>query len=141
MPHEMTSAEWAEQPFTMTWSIRNHADEDAFRHARPYYTHAQFRAAFDKIRLDFTAPPGMPDGIHTVYHDTLESIGVSVGVIVRDGHFLPHPTEAAIMEAVAKSYGVDPAAVRRGQAGFDRVFIEDFRWHPETQRLQAFTGS
>ena len=71
-----------------------------------------------------------PTASHTVYHISRQGRGQSCGVIVRDGLFVPHPTQAAILEAVAKSYNVNPAEIRAGRASINHIFVEDIAWTP-----------
>ena len=138
----MTIGQWKSQQFIMHWSIYDRNSINGFQAREASYTdEATWRQAFGETLLDFTAPEGTPDGSHTVYHQRSHKTGESHGVIVVDRQFVPHPTQNAVMEAVAKSDGVDPDHLRQGKAVINNIFIEGFEWHPETQRLEVFTGS
>ena len=128
-----TRGDWyTESKFRMVWSITLESEE----------------TDFEEEPLDFRAPEGMPDGTHTVFHETLcwntyELVeGVSHGVIVKDGQFEPYSTDRAMFEAVARSLGIPEDVISNSTEGlFDYVFIEELVWHPATQRLQVLTGS
>ena len=137
----MTIAQWDKERFIMDWSIYDQRSYQRFEDNEPYPDLEAQSLALQQVLLDLTAPEGTPDGILTLFHDNLGSIGTSCGVIVRDCQFVPHPTQNAIMETVAKSCGVDPADLRQGKAAINYIFIEAFDWHPDTQRLEVFTGS
>ena len=95
--------------------------------------------------LDFRAPETTPDGIHKVRHGSRQSglpaDGVSVSVIVRNGHFLPNPTEDTVYEAVCKSYAIPQKSILARLRVLDHVFIESFEWDPEWSGLLVTTGS
>ena len=150
MPEIVTRGDWDQQPrFWMEWSITVQEDEDEYNQAVDSgefkgWSREEDHQRWSSIRLDFTAPAGTPDGLHTVYHIAGyqdPQVGASAGLIVRDGKFEPHSTQAAVLEAVCKSYGITADAVRTGREGIDHVFIEDFVWNPERRALEVQTGS
>ena len=143
-PTTMTIGDWRNKNYRMIWSIYDKNSYAEFN-AKPYYTREQSRADYRQILLDFRAPENTPDGIHKVRHGSRQSglpdEGVSVGIIVRDGHFLPDPTEATVYEAVCKSYAIPQEAILARRRVLDHVFIESFEWDPEWGELIVTTGS
>ena len=140
----MTVGEWDSKNYKMRWSIYDRESYDAFD-AKPYTTKEQNNLDYRTIMLDLRAPAGTPDGIHKVRHQSgwrdMPQEGVSVGVIVRNGLFLPDPTEATVFEAVCKSYNVPETSIRARLNVIDHVFIEQFKWNPEWGGLEVQTGS
>ncbi len=140
----MTIGNWDDKNYRMSWSIYDQKSYAEFE-AKPYTTRQQSRADYMQILLDLRAPEGTPDGIHKVQHRSgwtgMPTPGVSVGVIVRDGRFLPDPTEATVYEAVCKSYAIPEAAILARQDVINHVFIESFEWDPEWGGLLVHTGS
>ncbi len=137
----MTVQHWRDAKFHMRWSIYDRRSYDDFKRRRPFANGDDRRRAHGNVLLDFRAPEGTPDGIHTVYHDTRQRRGQSCGVIVRDGLFVPHPTQGAVLEAVAKSYNVNPTDGRAGRDSLGHIFIEAFAWDPEEGKIAVFTVS
>ena len=142
----MTIAEWRNKNYRMTWSIFDKDSYAAFN-AKPYYFREQSRADYQQILLDFRAPENTPDGIHKVRHGSRQSglpaDGVSVGVIVRDGHFLPDPPrpQATVYEAACKSYAIPRASILARRRVLEHLFIDSYEWDPEWGGLLVTTGS
>ena len=140
----MTVGEWRSKNYNMRWSIY---DEDSYHafDAKPYTSKEQSKTDYGAILLDLRVPAGTPDGIHKVRHRSgwkdMPQEGVSVGVVVKNGLFLPDPTEATVFEAVCKSYNVPEADIRARRNVLDHVFIEEFEWDPEWGGLEVTTGS
>ena len=140
MATEMTQGDWREAGFAMVWAITDRASYRAFDD-REYPDDDSFNKAFDAVKLNLAAPAGLADGEYRVYHKSYNGKGWGSGVTVKDGHFIPVPTENGVLCAVAQSYYVDPDEVREGKAGLDHRFIEGFRWDAESDCLEVVTGS
>ncbi len=137
---EMTIGEWRERGYRMVWSI--HKDESyAEFEARPYINDSTGSRDFQNIILDFTAPEGMPDGTYRAHVSYADRNGEAEGIVIRDGEFDPTPTEAAILEAACRTFGVNPDAVRSRQTGIDHVFIESLTWDQAKNHFEAGLGS
>ena len=142
--NRMTQGEWRDQNYRMVWSIYDQQSYDAYS-AKPHTNREKSRADFREILLDLRAPEGTPDGIHKVRHSSgwkgMPKYGVSVGVIVKDGYFLPDPTEATIFVAVCKSYGISESSIQARHHVIDHVFIESIQWDSQWGGLLVITGS
>ena len=155
-----TEGDWNDQrQFRMIWNICNQADKqaaedkiDELRHqARageisPLELHISLSRCYHRVRLDLSVPDGVPDGLHQVFHRSgwrdLPPEGVASGVVVRDGQFDPHSTEAAVYAAVCRSYGIpDQCFQSSPYPVIDHVYIQAFVWDADTQRLEVITGS
>ena len=140
MAERMTQGDWNEAGFVMFWSIPNRAEYEAFNR-KEHGSHEAFCKAYDAVGLDFNAPHGTPDGEVAVYHYAGRLRGESEGVVVKDGVFEPVSTERAVLEAVARSYDLEPEDVRERLVCIDHRFIEKFRWDAERSALEVVTGS
>ena len=140
----MTVGEWDSKNYKMQWSIYDRESYNAFDD-KPYTTKEQWKTSYDAIVLDLRAPDGTPDGIHKVRHRSgwqdMPQEGVSVGALVKNGLFLPDPTQATVFEAVCKSYNVPDTSIRARLDVIDHVYIEKFKWDPEWGGLEVTTGS
>lgn len=141
MNQQMTIQDWRDARFHIRWSIYDRESYEAYKRRIPFADREERRLAHGQIVLDLRAPEGAPDGIHTVYHVSRQGRGQSCGVIVRDGMFVPHPTQAAILEAVAKSYNVNPADIRAGRDSIHHIFVEDIAWNPSEGKIAVYMGS
>ena len=137
---ELTRSEWHELHTIMHWSIddENSIIETEAKAERGELTWGE---AFNSTKLDFTAPVGMSDGLHWVWHQAGQDWGPAYGVLVKDGKYIPLATAEACLEAVARSYGITKESIEKGEEGIDHVFIEGFTWESETGRLVLHTGS
>ena len=137
---QMTNGEWRSLGVTMVWSIYDkdsYAAFDKLDHAN----HEDFCRAHDAILLDLRAPEGTPDGEHLLVCHLYPKEGKARGVTVKDGHFVPKPTEAAVLRAVCESDGADARKVKAGKERIDHVYIEVWLWDEERQALIVQTGS
>lgn len=137
----MTRGEWDELNVDMIWSITKREDEEHWDEvAAP--GEIGWKEAFNSVPLDFTAPRGMSNGTHWVWHDIGPNSGDNAyGVEIKDGQFIPLSTARACLEAVARSYGITRQDIEEGREGIDHVYIEGFTWEAETGRLLVITGS
>ena len=133
----MTNGEWREAGFKMSWSIYDHESWETFIAMADDLEEDEAKAAHNNILLDLSAPKGMPDGIHTVRH----IFGHAHGVEVRNGQFVPAPTDDAMYAAVCRSYGLDQDSIQKGIAPIDHVYIEIVEWDEEDKELLVFIGS
>ena len=140
MTEKMTQGDWRDAGFTMVWSITDRESYRVFDEGS-HPDRESFCAAFDAVELDLSAPEGVEDGTYRVYHEGYSGRGWCYGVVIKDGHFVPEPTERVVLCAVANSYGVDPVRVREGKSGLDHRYIEKFRWDAERDALEVVTGS
>lgn len=140
MAEKMTQGEWKAAGFAMVWSITDRESCRVFDECF-YPNHESFCEAFDAVELDLSAPDGLEDGTYRVYHKGRSGRGWGKRVVVSDGHFDPVPTERAVLNAVAASYGLDPVNVLEGKAGLDYRYIESLRWDAECGALDVVTGS
>ena len=129
---KMTAGQWRQAGYPMVWSIYQEGAYDGQEeHAR--------------AQLDLSAPEGMADGIYNVFHHAftgVSRIGRAGGVEIRQGHFVPGPTQEAIFQAVCRSYGLDPETVSRTEEPpFSHFYIEHIGWDPEDNEFVVFTGS
>ena len=154
----MTIREWHDNPrFRMRWSIydeESYAAYDAKSEAIYVAAREAGRGAtieeeqmlqddYGDVFLDLRAGD-IPEGMHPVYHRSgrkKSDEGRSVGVLVEDGYFIIEPTQAAIFEAVCKSYGTTANAVRLGEDFINHVFIEYVTWDAEQRAVCISTGS
>ena len=141
---EITIQDWREMGLQMVWSIHNEEDRQRHQQTR-FQTDEEARDDYRRTRLDLEAPEGMEDGVYGAFHRSgwrdMPERGESHGVTVQEGRFLPEPTDAAIFEAVCRSYRVDPQEAPEGRARIDHVFIEKVTHHPGNRMLEVFTGS
>ena len=138
----MTIFEWAEQGYQMEWAIYDAESWAAFnqRCKDEKLEGMDFCIAHDALVLDFRAPEGTPDGTHQVYHARSRGrSGWGEGAVVKDGHFVPTPTEAAAFAAVCRSHGLEPSQVESADdsAGIESLFIEGWSWDADKQALQV----
>ena len=136
---EITRGEWRSSGFIMEWSIPNKEDEKAFEESVDI-TEKSWVRAWNAVRLDFTAPEGIIDGIYHVYHTKPERDMVH-GVVVHNGQFLPVPTEDAILRSLCKTYDITAEDVRSYAEGIDHVFIEKLEWKEEHNAFRVWLGS
>ena len=64
----MTKGEWVEASFNMAWCIYNTEDITAYRNG--FKTDQDPLLTWQQLRLDFSAPASMPDGVHKVLHES-----------------------------------------------------------------------
>lgn len=143
----MTVGEWEEHNHRIRWSIydpESYAvheaetaliplDPDGFPTPEDEW---RFRAAYHQIRLNLTAPPNAPDGVHEVFHQHLERGGRSRGnaAVITNGQFRLPETADAVLTAVCDSMNTTPDRL-------DHVFIERWSYEPDTGRLYVYMGS
>ena len=138
MALKMTIDDWEAMGFVMIWAIYNEKSYEAYE-SREFSNPEDANRDYGKILLDFSAPKDIPDGVHTVYHGGYDDQGH--GLLVKNRKFVPVPTEAAVLEAVAKTFDITANDVRNGKEGLDYVFIEDFKWDKEKNMIDVIIGS
>ena len=97
MTQPMTKSEWVKASFKMAWSIYNTEGIAAFRNALSQSQNPPL--TWQEIRLDLSAPPRVPDGVHNVLHQSAIGRAYAGGVVVKDGRFVPEPTQQAVFNS------------------------------------------
>ena len=139
MTQTMTKGEWVEASFNMAWCIYNNEDITAYRNGLK--TDEDPLLTWQKLRLDFSAPAGTPDGVHKVQHQSKLGIGHAEGVVVKDGLFVPEPTQRAVFEAVCMSCRLDPETASLNDLHrLGHYLIEDFKWDDQHHVLEVSTS-
>ena len=141
----MTIGEWRKAGFVMRWSIYDQESKsayDAWLEETEDPDPKEERQRYMNIRLDLSVPAGTPDGAHRVRTGKREVGGQRLGrAVVKNGRFIPAPTERAIFEAVCAEYGITEEDVITGRAGLDHIYIEKLSWDAEQKELSVFMGS
>ena len=141
MPETMTIGEWRNANYFMHWGIYDQASWEEFD-AVDNVSEQEWKDAYNRVKLDFTAPEGAPDGTHKVYvahYDHPPRYGLNA--VIRDGMFVPEPTDGAVLEAACNTFGANILDVRRTRKGMEKRFIEAFAWGERRGALRVQLGS
>ncbi len=135
----LTVADWRWPHYRMIWCIYNRQDWAAHTQ-KDFENESEEDDSYSRIRLDLTAPPGLPDGRYTAIVNLAQK-GYDHGVLIRDGQFVPEAADRAVFNAMVRALGKDPAAVEPKAWCADHIFIEEVNWQEMEQVLEFLLGS
>lgn len=145
---QMTAKNWRDMGFAFIWIKENEVDRNIFNNKWNKYLD-EFGLAYDisdvqkkqqtrerdSIRLDLSTEA--PDGVYDVLYriedkvgsGSTGTVGVGHGVKVKDGKFVPVPTERAVQEAYKDATGVDMRFVRPGYYWIKEMKYDSYYRH------------
>ncbi len=134
-----TVADWRPPNYHMVWSIYDKYDWETHTQ-KDFQYESEEDDSYSRIRLDLTAPAGLPNGSYTavVY---LKEKGTCSGVLVRNNLFMPEETDRAVFNAMLRAEGKDPEATDPKVPEWDHIFIEAVRWNETEQAIEFSLGS